>query len=94
MCGRYYLIKRIYEVLKDMEMDVASSLQVIGDCRPHQMLPDIIQEEMCIRDRYHYIRDTVLPNLGFKYRLDHVRGKQLQKYIFQKHMLDTLKRCV
>ena len=44
MCGRYYLIKRIYEVLKDMEMDVASSLQVIGDCRPHQMLPVIIQE--------------------------------------------------
>ena len=41
--------------------------------------------------QYHYIRDTVLPNLGFKYRLDHVRGKQLQKYIFQKHMLDTLK---
>lgn len=33
--------------------------------------------------QYHYIRDTVLPNLGFKYRLDHVRGKQLQKYIFQ-----------
>ena len=28
--------------------------------------------------QYHYIRDTVLPNLGFKYRLDHVRGKQLQ----------------
>ena len=44
MCGRYYLIKRIYEVLKDMEMDVASSLQVTGDCRPHQMLPVIIQE--------------------------------------------------
>ena len=41
--------------------------------------------------QYHYIRDTVLPNLGFKYRLDHVRGKQLQKYIYQKYMLDTLK---
>ena len=48
MCRRYYLIKRIYEVLKDMEMDVASSLQVTGDCRPHQMLPVIIQNRRCL----------------------------------------------
>ncbi len=41
--------------------------------------------------KYHYIGDTVLPNLGFKYRPDFMMGKQVQKYIFQKHMMETLK---
>lgn len=41
--------------------------------------------------KYHYMRDTVLPNIGLKFHFDYPKGKQLQKYIFQKHMLETLK---
>lgn len=41
--------------------------------------------------KYHYIRDTVLPNIGIKYRLDHRKQKQDLKDIFRKHMLETLK---
>lgn len=41
--------------------------------------------------KYHYIRDTVLPNIGIKYRMDHKKQNQDLKNIFQKHMLETLK---
>lgn len=41
--------------------------------------------------KYHYIRDTVLPNIGIKYRMDHKKQNQDLKNIFQKHMLETLR---
>ncbi len=40
--------------------------------------------------QYHYFWDTVLPNIGLKYRKDTIIVNELQKYIFQKHMLETL----
>lgn len=44
MCGRYYLMKRINEVLKDMQLDVIQYLSSKEDCRPQQFLPVIVED--------------------------------------------------
>ena len=34
MCGRYYIMKQIYQVLKDMGVDVQWNQILLGDCFP------------------------------------------------------------
>ncbi len=44
MCGRYYLMKRINDVLEDMQLDVIRYLSTKEDCRPQQYLPVIVED--------------------------------------------------
>ena len=43
MCGRYYIMKQIYQVLKDMGVDVQWNQILLGDCFPKQKIPVIIE---------------------------------------------------
>ena len=43
MCGRYYIMKQIYQVLKDMGVDVQWNQILLGDCFPKQKIPVIVE---------------------------------------------------
>lgn len=50
----------------------------------------LVMQDMVNNGNYHYILDTVLPNLGFRYRPDTLMKNKVQKNIFVQHSLETL----
>ncbi len=50
----------------------------------------LVIQDMVNNGSYHWLFDTALPNIGFKFRPDYFSGRSHQRKIFQKHMQDTL----
>lgn len=50
----------------------------------------LVIQDMVNNGPYHYILDTVLPNIGLKYRPDHFTFNHRRKEIFIKHTIDTI----
>ncbi len=52
----------------------------------------LVLQDMPNSGRYHFVRETALPTLGFKRKQDHQQGgNSFRKNFFTAHMLDTVK---
>lgn len=58
-------------------------------CDKHGML---VMQDMVNNGGYSYLRDTVLPTIGFKRRKDNVRGQEERKEIFKLHTAQTIEQ--
>lgn len=61
MCGRYYMIRQIYNVLKDMGIEVTMDQILLGDCFPHQNIPVLVEESGILK----------VKNMRWRYHISH-----------------------
>lgn len=85
MCGRYYLIKQIFHVLKDMGVEVTMDQILLGDCFPHQDIPVLIEESGKLKVRnmrwgYHGVHSS---RLIINARSETVRERRMFQNDFQ-----------
>ncbi|UTY40570.1 SOS response-associated peptidase [Allocoprobacillus halotolerans] len=90
MCGRFYIMRQIYLVLKDMGIDVKPEQILLGDCFPKQKIPVIVMEkgQYVVKNMqwgYHFPYDSRL--------VINARSETLlEKKMFQKDM--KVRRCL
>ncbi len=73
MCGRYYIMKQIYQVLKDMGVDVQWNQILLGDCFPKQKIPVIVENygKLEIKKLHGVIGYLILHNLSLMQDVKH-----------------------